>query len=176
MDNIGGIQKSDDAQPTETTSAAVSDTVMNSCRLFVGNLPAEATEYKMIKLCQQYGKIAKLDFLYHKEGPMAGKPRNYCFVEYATHKEAHVAMQYLNGRKFYGRQLGLSWFKPIKDTKDRPRQHRGTPYDTASHGLSATLQRNQKMAHSSVDTRIKALERKLAQLSKNTNQSTSKSS
>lgn len=37
-----------------------------------------------MQLCAKYGKISKLDYLFHKTGPQKGKPRGYAFVEYAT--------------------------------------------------------------------------------------------
>lgn len=37
-----------------------------------------------MQVCSKVGKIAKLDYLFHKSGPLRGKPRGYAFVEYAT--------------------------------------------------------------------------------------------
>ena len=53
-------------------------------RLFVGNLAESLDEYTLIKFLSKHGKIAKFDYLFHKTGPKAGKPRGYAFVEYAT--------------------------------------------------------------------------------------------
>lgn len=39
--------------------------------------------YTLIQLFSRYGKLSKLDFLFHKSGPFKGKPRGYAFVEYA---------------------------------------------------------------------------------------------
>jgi len=39
--------------------------------------------YTLIQLFSRYGKLSKLDFLFHKNGPLKGKPRGYAFVEYA---------------------------------------------------------------------------------------------
>jgi RNA recognition motif-containing protein len=56
----------------------------SNTRLFVGNLPETVDEYALVQLLSKHGKIAKLDFLFHKAGPRKGKPRGYAFVEYAT--------------------------------------------------------------------------------------------
>ena len=40
--------------------------------------------YALIKIFSKYGKIAKLDFLFHKTGIMKGKPRGYAFVEFGS--------------------------------------------------------------------------------------------
>lgn len=37
-----------------------------------------------MQVCSKAGKIAKLDYLFHKSGPLRGKPRGYAFVEYQS--------------------------------------------------------------------------------------------
>lgn len=59
----------------------------------------------MIKILQKYGKIKKFDFLYHKSGPVAGKPRGYCFVTYEQTEDAHKALTNLDGKFALGRKL-----------------------------------------------------------------------
>ena len=73
-------------------------------RLYVGNLHPTVDEfvflearhsqrtadthhprYTLLQVFQKYGKISKMDFLFHKTGPMKGKPRGYAFVEYSDH-------------------------------------------------------------------------------------------
>lgn len=39
-----------------------------------------------MQTCARYGKITKLDYLFHKAGPQKGKPRGYAFVEYDTNQ------------------------------------------------------------------------------------------
>lgn len=36
----------------------------------------------MLQVFSKFGKVTKLDFLFHKTGPSKGKPRGYAFVEY----------------------------------------------------------------------------------------------
>ena len=38
--------------------------------------------YAFLQVFNKFGKITKLDFLFHKGGPSKGKPRGYAFVEY----------------------------------------------------------------------------------------------
>ena len=38
----------------------------------------------------KYGKLAQLDFLYHKAGALKGKPRGYAFVEYGNPDVSHL--------------------------------------------------------------------------------------
>lgn len=75
-------------------------------KLYVGNLAPTANEYiphankpnlviqtlilppppryHVIKLFQQYGKIVREQFIWHKHGPKRGEPKGFCFVEFAT--------------------------------------------------------------------------------------------
>lgn len=41
--------------------------------------------YTLIQVFSKFGKISKMDYLFHKTGPLKGKPRGYAFVEYVNH-------------------------------------------------------------------------------------------
>ncbi len=49
----------------------------------VPDTPVSLGRYAFLQVFNKYGKISKLDFLFHKTGPHKGKPRGYAFVEYA---------------------------------------------------------------------------------------------
>lgn len=67
-------------------------------RLYVGNLHPTVDEfvsvypqqvellnrprYTLIQVFSKFGKLARLDYLFHKTGALRGKPRGYAFVEY----------------------------------------------------------------------------------------------
>jgi hypothetical protein len=68
-------------------------------RLYVGNLhptvdefvplcvlsgvePLSHPRYTLIQVFSKFGKLARLDYLFHKTGALRGKPRGYAFVEY----------------------------------------------------------------------------------------------
>ncbi|KAF9472452.1 hypothetical protein BDN70DRAFT_818626, partial [Pholiota conissans] len=53
-------------------------------RLYVGNLHPSVDEYTLLQVFSKFGKITKLDWLFHKTGLLKGKPRGYAFVEYAN--------------------------------------------------------------------------------------------
>ena len=38
--------------------------------------------YTLIQVFSKFGKLARLDYLFHKTGALRGKPRGYAFVEY----------------------------------------------------------------------------------------------
>ena len=53
-------------------------------RLYVGNLSPTVDEFTLIQVFQKYGKITKLDFMFHKSGVLKGKPRGFAFIEYSN--------------------------------------------------------------------------------------------
>jgi len=68
--------------PTHSTSPEQSRPLLKE-RLYVGNLHPTVDEYTLLQLFTKFGKVSKLDYLFHKGGPMKGKPRGYAFVEFA---------------------------------------------------------------------------------------------
>jgi hypothetical protein len=50
--------------------------------------------YSLIQIFSKFGKVSKLDFLFHKTGPLKGKPRGYAFVQYAN-QEVRMVPQLL---------------------------------------------------------------------------------
>ncbi|KAL1714975.1 hypothetical protein EV715DRAFT_208523 [Schizophyllum commune] len=89
--------------PSSSTSAPARPLLKE--RLYVGNLHPTVDEYTLIRLFQRYGKVTRLDFLFHKAGPQRGKPRGYAFVEYANAEEATNALTATHDRLLRGRRL-----------------------------------------------------------------------
>ncbi|TCD60373.1 hypothetical protein EIP91_010254 [Steccherinum ochraceum] len=78
-------------------------------RLYVGNLHSTVDEYTLLQVFQKYGKISKMDFLFHKAGPMKGKPRGYAFVEYSDPTDADRALVSANDKLLRGRKLVVTY-------------------------------------------------------------------
>ncbi|KAF5339603.1 hypothetical protein D9611_011436 [Ephemerocybe angulata] len=57
--------------------------VLSTDRLYIGNLHPTVDEYAVLRAFSKFGKVTKLDFLFHKSGPLKGKPRGYAFIEYS---------------------------------------------------------------------------------------------
>lgn len=53
-------------------------------RLYVGNLSPTVDEYTLLQIFSKFGKVTKMDFMFHKTGVQKGKPRGYAFVEFST--------------------------------------------------------------------------------------------
>jgi len=40
------------------------------------------SRYTLVQVFSKFGKITSVDYLFHKSGPLKGKPRGYAFVKY----------------------------------------------------------------------------------------------
>jgi hypothetical protein len=69
---------------SQASSSSPSSAQGKPDRLYVGNLSSTVDEYTLIQVFQKYGKITKLDFMFHKTGVLKGKPRGYAFVEFSN--------------------------------------------------------------------------------------------
>ncbi|KAG0043463.1 putative RNA-binding protein 18, partial [Gryganskiella cystojenkinii] len=50
----------------------------------------------VLKLFSPFGKITKLDFMFHWSGPKKGTPRGYCFLEFEASSQAIEAVKTMN--------------------------------------------------------------------------------
>ncbi|EIN05493.1 hypothetical protein PUNSTDRAFT_137604 [Punctularia strigosozonata HHB-11173 SS5] len=78
-------------------------------RIYVGNLHPSVDEYCLIQVFSKFGKISKLDFLFHKSGPLKGKPRGYAFVQYASTEDAAKALERANDKMLRGRKITVTY-------------------------------------------------------------------
>ncbi|KAJ3487280.1 hypothetical protein NLI96_g3637 [Meripilus lineatus] len=96
-------------------------------RLYVGNLHPTVDEYTLLQVFSKFGKISKLDFLFHKSGPLKGKPRGYAFVEYADADDATKALVSANDKLLRGRKLVVTHAQqaPLDDSHGFSKSRRG---------------------------------------------------
>ncbi|CDZ96186.1 rna-binding domain-containing protein [Phaffia rhodozyma] len=147
-------------------------------RLYVGNLQFTVDEFALIKIFSRFGKIAKLDFLFHKSGPMRGKPRGYAFVEFATKEDAMKALTGLHDKPLRGRNLVVTFASQMQNGDGSSFSSNGGKYGSnsgsGSHDRRTTLSmvKNQR-APQGADAQIAALEAKLAQMKKSSAASSS---
>ncbi|KZS90072.1 hypothetical protein SISNIDRAFT_457955, partial [Sistotremastrum niveocremeum HHB9708] len=78
-------------------------------RLYIGNLHPTVDEYTLLQIFQKHGKVAHLDFLFHKTGPAKGRPRGYAFLEYSDKEDALKALVALNDKPLRGRKLVVTF-------------------------------------------------------------------
>ncbi|KAJ3510491.1 hypothetical protein NMY22_g15970 [Coprinellus aureogranulatus] len=77
-------------------------------RLYIGNLHPTVDEYTLLRVFNKFGKVTKLDFLFHKAGPMKGKPRGYAFIEYGSDDEARKALVMAHDKLLRGRRITVT--------------------------------------------------------------------
>ena len=99
---------------------------MPPVRLFVGNLPYQATEDDLRTHFAQAGKPTQIVRPLDRE---TGRARGFAFVEYAERSEAEAAIKQFDGQLFMGRPLAVS--------EARAREDRGPGGPPRSGGYGA---------------------------------------
>jgi RNA recognition motif-containing protein len=85
-------------------------------RLFVGNLPYDATEDE---IRQHFSAVGTLSYVSIPLDRETGKKRGFAFVEFADEQQAQAAIQQLNNQPFKGRPLAVNEAR-AKEAGPRP--------------------------------------------------------
>jgi RNA recognition motif-containing protein len=83
-----------------------------SIRLFVGNLPYEASEADVRELFSSVAPPLKVVLPVDRE---TGRPRGFAFVEYGDRAQGEDAVQRLNAQPYKGRTLSVSEARPREE-------------------------------------------------------------
>ncbi|KAK0434342.1 hypothetical protein EV421DRAFT_1840823 [Armillaria borealis] len=97
-----------EASSSTSTATPAKERIIKD-RIYVGNLHPSVDEYSLLQAFSKFGKISKLDFLFHKAGPHKGKPRGYAFVEYENVNDAAKALASAHDKPFRGRTLVVTY-------------------------------------------------------------------
>jgi len=49
-----------------------------------------SSRYTLVQVFSKFGKITSVDYLFHKSGPLKGKPRGYAFLKYTDEDVSHL--------------------------------------------------------------------------------------
>ncbi len=82
-------------------------------KLYIGNLPFQATEEQVNTLFTQTGVTAPAVTLVKDR--FSGQPRGFGFVEVQNDEEAERAIQSLNGQSFMGRNIVVNEARPPRE-------------------------------------------------------------
>src|SRR2546426_7911667 len=89
---------------------------MMPVRLFVGNLPYDATEEEIRQHFSMVGNLSYVSIPIDRE---TGKKRGFAFVEFADAQQAQEAIRQFNNQPFKGRPLAVNEAR-AKETGPRP--------------------------------------------------------
>ncbi len=87
-----------------------------SVRLFVGNLPYDATEEE---IRQHFSTVGTLSYVSIPLDRETGKKRGFAFVEFADAAQAQAAIRQFNNQPFKGRSLAVNEAR-AKESSPRP--------------------------------------------------------
>jgi RNA recognition motif-containing protein len=76
-----------------------------SVRLFVGNLPYDATEAELRELFAPVGPLSYVTFPIDRE---SGRPRGFAFVDFTDRAQADEAIRKFNSTSFKGRTIAIN--------------------------------------------------------------------
>jgi RNA recognition motif-containing protein len=85
-------------------------------KLYVGNLPFNATEEQVSEFFSQVGEVSSVKIITDRE---TGKSRGFCFVEM---QNGDTAISELNGKELGGRKISVS---EAREREQRPGGTRG---------------------------------------------------
>jgi len=88
-------------------------------KLYVGNLPYDATEDELRQLFSGAGTVAEVTIIKDRD---TGRSKGFGFVQMATQAEAEKAASMFNGQEFHNRQLKVDLARP---REERPRMGGG---------------------------------------------------
>lgn len=90
-------------------------------KLFVGNLPFQATEAELEEWFARAGITVEAIAIIHDR--FSGQPRGFGFIEVATESEANRVVSTCNGREFQGRTILIDHVRPLEEKpRGRSRQ------------------------------------------------------
>ncbi|MGB2827510.1 MAG: RNA-binding protein [Dehalococcoidales bacterium] len=83
-------------------------------KIYVGNLPFDATEDELTAEFGAYGKVESVAIPADK---FSGRPRGFAFVEMASKSEAEAAITGLNGKTLKDRTIVVNESRPRTDNR-----------------------------------------------------------
>jgi RNA recognition motif-containing protein len=92
---------------------------MTSARLYVGNIPHEASAESLRALFSEFGEVADVQVVVDR---YSGRPRGFAFVTMARPEDAARAAARVNGTLFGGRPVRVSDAR-VRKRDDAPANH-----------------------------------------------------
>lgn len=87
---------------------------MKDLKIYVGNLNYTTTEEELKAAFSQYGSVISVAIINDRN---TGRSRGFGFVEMENDEEARTAIQELNGKEVWGRNLTVNEARPRVDRR-----------------------------------------------------------
>jgi RNA recognition motif-containing protein len=92
-----------------------------SNKLYVGNLPYKIDDQpfrdeELKNIFAGIGEVSEASVIIEKD---TGRSKGFGFVTFADEDTAEKALNELNGKEFGGRELRISYARPMRDRDDR---------------------------------------------------------
>ena len=78
-------------------------------KMYVGNIPYNATEAELRELFSEYGEIESLQIM---KDQVTDRSKGFGFIEMANEEDAKKAIEALDGKDFMGKSLKVNEAKP----------------------------------------------------------------
>lgn len=158
----------DAQEPVIAIPQASSSSSLLRDRLYIGNLHPTVDEYALLQVFTKFGKVSKLDFLFHKTGPNKGKPRGYAFIQYLNEGDAKKALENVNGKLLRGRKLAVTFAHqaPLEQSGGSRQVSRTKRVDARPTTLSM-MKSGIHARSEGTDSKIAMMEAKLRQMESN---------
>lgn len=99
-------------------------------KIYVGNLPYEATDGDLESLFSDFGSITEVKLIMDHA---TGRSKGFGFITFDSADAANDA-QKLNGHEFNGRQIRVSMAKDTGGQRGGGRRHGGGGFNRGGHG------------------------------------------
>jgi RNA recognition motif-containing protein len=95
-------------------SSAVIPDDLSSTNLYVSNFSAQVTEAILWKEFSRFGQINSVKIMWPRTDDEKRRKVNPGFISFVTRPDAEKALNYMQGRDFYGVEMKIGWGKPVK--------------------------------------------------------------
>ena len=83
-------------------------------RIYVGNLPYEATEDELKQEFEAFGEVTSVSIITDK---ISGRPKGFAFVEMGSKPESEAAIEAMNGKVMGERTIVVNEARPRPDNR-----------------------------------------------------------
>jgi RNA recognition motif-containing protein len=91
-------------------------------KIFIANIPYKLDEAELKQMLTQYGQVESIKLITDKE---TGKRKGFGFIEMPVTDQAQKAIDALNGKNVYGREIALSQAEKEDSQLKNPHQSLG---------------------------------------------------